>query len=190
MNADLERLIALFSGLTLFPEHMRKNLDISGRAGLTLLDENDPLESGIEIVAQVPNGALADVAALRATIAAQACLLLLHRDTDYYPDLLTIIVYPSGYTVEDERHVGGPGAGRFDRRIVVNRPDVKGREEILRVHSKRVKLAEDVDLAVIVLLVFVGLPVPGFIARAHDLLHGRSDAIGDAITSKWSPSSR
>jgi MtfA peptidase len=44
---------------------------------------------------------------IRVTIAAQACLLLLHRDTDYYPDLLTIIVYPSGYTVEDERHVGG-----------------------------------------------------------------------------------
>ena len=39
--------------------------------------------------------------------------------------------------------------GRFDRQITVNLPDVKGREEILRVHSKRVKLAEDVDLAVI-----------------------------------------
>jgi len=44
---------------------------------------------------------------IKVTIAAQACLLLLHRDTDYYPDLLTIIVYPSGYTVEDDRHVGG-----------------------------------------------------------------------------------
>src|SRR5215213_5312889 len=39
--------------------------------------------------------------------------------------------------------------GRFDRQITVNLPDVKGREEILRVHAKRVKLAEDVDLAVI-----------------------------------------
>jgi len=39
--------------------------------------------------------------------------------------------------------------GRFDRQITVNLPDVKGREEILRVHSKRVKLAEDVDMAVI-----------------------------------------
>ncbi|RYD67438.1 MAG: ATP-dependent zinc metalloprotease FtsH, partial [Verrucomicrobiaceae bacterium] len=39
--------------------------------------------------------------------------------------------------------------GRFDRQITVNLPDVKGREEILRVHSKRVKLAEDVDLGVI-----------------------------------------
>jgi cell division protease FtsH len=39
--------------------------------------------------------------------------------------------------------------GRFDRQITVNLPDVKGREEILRVHSKRVKLAEGIDLAVI-----------------------------------------
>ncbi|MFI5397211.1 MAG: ATP-dependent zinc metalloprotease FtsH [Candidatus Binatia bacterium] len=37
-------------------------------------------------------------------------------------------------------------AGRFDRRVVVNRPDVKGREGILRVHTRRVPLAEDVDL--------------------------------------------
>jgi cell division protease FtsH len=39
--------------------------------------------------------------------------------------------------------------GRFDRQITVNLPDVKGREEILKVHSKKVKIAEDVDLAVI-----------------------------------------
>jgi len=36
--------------------------------------------------------------------------------------------------------------GRFDRRVVVPRPDVRGREEILRVHSRRVPLAEGVDL--------------------------------------------
>lgn len=36
--------------------------------------------------------------------------------------------------------------GRFDRKISVNRPDVGGREEILRVHSKNKPLAEDVDL--------------------------------------------
>jgi len=39
--------------------------------------------------------------------------------------------------------------GRFDRRIVVNRPDVRGREEILRVHTRKVQLSEDVDLSVI-----------------------------------------
>ena len=39
--------------------------------------------------------------------------------------------------------------GRFDRRIVVNRPDVKGREEVLTVHSKGKPLGEDVDLRVV-----------------------------------------
>ena len=37
--------------------------------------------------------------------------------------------------------------GRFDRRVIVPRPDVKGREAILRVHSKRTPLGPDVDLA-------------------------------------------
>ena len=36
--------------------------------------------------------------------------------------------------------------GRFDRRVIVERPDLKGREDILRVHSKDVKLDESVDL--------------------------------------------
>jgi cell division protease FtsH len=39
--------------------------------------------------------------------------------------------------------------GRFDRRVVVPRPDVKGREAILKVHTKKVPLADDVDLTVI-----------------------------------------
>ena len=42
------------------------------------------------------------------TIAVQACLLLLHRKTDYFPGLLTILVYPSTYLVEEKRHVQGP----------------------------------------------------------------------------------
>ncbi len=39
--------------------------------------------------------------------------------------------------------------GRFDRQIVVNTPDVKGREEILKVHSRAKPLASDVDLSVL-----------------------------------------
>ncbi|MBE2205347.1 MAG: ATP-dependent zinc metalloprotease FtsH [Chthoniobacterales bacterium] len=39
--------------------------------------------------------------------------------------------------------------GRFDRQVTVALPDVKGREEILKVHSKKVKLGEAVDLAVL-----------------------------------------
>ena len=39
--------------------------------------------------------------------------------------------------------------GRFDRQVVVDRPDVKGREAILKIHSKSVKMGSDVDLAAI-----------------------------------------
>ncbi len=39
--------------------------------------------------------------------------------------------------------------GRFDRRIVVNRPDVKGREGILSVHTKKIPLADDVNIHVL-----------------------------------------
>jgi len=46
--------------------------------------------------------------------------------------------------------------GRFDRRVVVNRPDVRGRELILRVHTKKTPLSDDVDLSVI------GRGTPGF----------------------------
>ena len=45
---------------------------------------------------------------IRLTIAGQACLLLLHRETDYYPQLSTILVYPSTYLAEGERHLEGP----------------------------------------------------------------------------------
>ena len=39
--------------------------------------------------------------------------------------------------------------GRFDRRVVVDRPDVQGREAILRLHARTVKLSSDVDLKVV-----------------------------------------
>ena len=44
---------------------------------------------------------------IRITIAAQACLLLLHRKTNYYPQLISILVYPSDYTAYEERHLEG-----------------------------------------------------------------------------------
>jgi cell division protease FtsH len=46
--------------------------------------------------------------------------------------------------------------GRFDRQITVDRPDVRGREEILRVHVKKVTVAQDVDLRVL------AMGTPGF----------------------------
>ncbi len=39
--------------------------------------------------------------------------------------------------------------GRFDRRVVVNKPDIKGRFEILEVHSKKIPLDENVDLNIV-----------------------------------------
>jgi cell division protease FtsH len=39
--------------------------------------------------------------------------------------------------------------GRFDRQVLVDRPDLTGREAILRIHAKNVKLAPDVDLAAV-----------------------------------------
>ncbi len=39
--------------------------------------------------------------------------------------------------------------GRFDRQVTVNNPDVKGREEILKVHTRKVPLAKDVNLSVV-----------------------------------------
>jgi len=44
---------------------------------------------------------------IRVTVAAQAGILLLHRETDYYPMLTSILIYPSAYVVEGERPVGG-----------------------------------------------------------------------------------
>jgi MtfA peptidase len=43
---------------------------------------------------------------IRVIIAAQACLLLLHRETDYYPQLTSILVYPSSYIAHETRHLG------------------------------------------------------------------------------------
>jgi cell division protease FtsH len=48
-------------------------------------------------------------------------------------------------------------AGRFDRQVLVDRPDVKGRESILRLHAKKIKLAPAVDLRVI------AAKTPGFV---------------------------
>jgi Mlc titration factor MtfA (ptsG expression regulator) len=52
-------------------------------------------------------GGLSVTDEMRVTIAAQACLLLLHRETDMYPALDTILVYPHPYRAHSEHRVGG-----------------------------------------------------------------------------------
>ncbi len=80
--------------------------------------------------------------------------------------------------------------GRFDRRIVVNYPDVKGREEILKVHSRNKPLGEDVDLGVLARRTpyFTGADLMNVMNEAalltarqgRDVIH--MDAIEEAIT--------
>jgi Mlc titration factor MtfA (ptsG expression regulator) len=43
---------------------------------------------------------------IKLTIAAQACILLLHRQTDYYPGLTSILVHPQAYIAQNRRHIG------------------------------------------------------------------------------------
>jgi Mlc titration factor MtfA (ptsG expression regulator) len=44
---------------------------------------------------------------IKVTIAASACVLLLHRETDIYPRLITILVYPSAYMTKTKHPIGG-----------------------------------------------------------------------------------
>jgi cell division protease FtsH len=71
--------------------------------------------------------------------------------------------------------------GRFDRRIVVPRPDVRGREGILRVHTKKVPLAPDVDLEILARGApgFVGADLENLVNEAA-LLAARQDK--DAVS--------
>ena len=55
---------------------------------------------------------------IRLTIAAQACILLLHRETDYYPALTSILVYPHAYLVNHrERNAIGLVTERIQQRL-------------------------------------------------------------------------
>jgi len=66
--------------------------------------------------------------------------------------------------------------GRFDRQVLVDKPDVKGREEILRIHAKLVKMALDVDLKVVAARTagFAGADLANLVNEAA-LLAARND---------------
>ncbi len=66
--------------------------------------------------------------------------------------------------------------GRFDRQVLVDKPDVKGREEILRIHVKGVKIGPDVDLKVIAARTagFAGADLANLVNEAA-LLAARND---------------
>ena len=101
-RAIVERNLRLFRSLT--PEDQAELL---GHVQVFLAEKHFEGCGGLELTDEI-----------RVTIAAQACLLLLHRETDYYPRLRSILVYPSGYTAHGEHHLGGGvrAEGEDDRR--------------------------------------------------------------------------
>jgi cell division protease FtsH len=70
--------------------------------------------------------------------------------------------------------------GRFDRQVLVDRPDIKGREKILRLHAKKVKLSPAVDLSVLAAKTpgFVGADLANIVNEAALLAaRGGKDAV-------------
>lgn len=83
----LQRNVSLYRRLP--PEDQR---ELQGHIQVFLAEKEFEGCGGLEITDEI-----------RVTIAAQACILLLHRETDYYPGLHTILVYPTCYVAEDRR---------------------------------------------------------------------------------------
>ena len=73
--------------------------------------------------------------------------------------------------------------GRFDRRVVLDRPDMRGREAILRVHVKGKPLSPDVDLAVLARATpgFVGADIENLVNEGAILAARRSKKVVDQI---------
>ena len=73
--------------------------------------------------------------------------------------------------------------GRFDRQVLVDKPDVRGREDILRIHAKGVKIGDDVDLKVVAARTagFAGADLANLVNEAA-LLAARNDRA--AVTMK------
>lgn len=67
--------------------------------------------------------------------------------------------------------------GRFDRHVLVDRPDIKGREKILNVHARRIKMSDDVDLKRVAKLTpgFVGADLANLVNEAALLSARRED---------------
>jgi Mlc titration factor MtfA (ptsG expression regulator) len=83
---------------------LEKNVKIYRRLPAPLKEE---LHGHIQVFLQEKNfegcGGLELTDEIKVTIAAQACLLLLNRKTNYYPKLISIVIYPSTYIVKNDR---------------------------------------------------------------------------------------
>jgi hypothetical protein len=77
---------------------------------LTVLDKEELKQHILVFLAEkhfFGCGGLTITDEIKVTIAAQACVLLLHRETDYYPGLSSILVYPAAYVAKETRHLAG-----------------------------------------------------------------------------------
>ena len=95
-----------------FPDHWRRVIEtrVPMVARLSAGDQRELLGHARVLVEEKHFEAAAGLLMrdeIRLTIAAQAAFLLLHRDTDYFPRLTSVIVYPSGYVAPDERAEDG-----------------------------------------------------------------------------------
>lgn len=88
----LARNVPVYAGL---PDEDRRELE--GHVQVLLAEKAFEGAGGLEITDEI-----------RVTIAGHACLLLLHRDTDYYPALRSVVVYPTTYWARSVRGLG-PG---------------------------------------------------------------------------------
>ena len=94
-----------------FPEGWREMMDrdVAHVAKLSPADRAE-LEGLVQVFLAEKNiegcGGLQLTDEMRVTIAAQACMLLLHRETDIYPELETVLVYPHAYRAKATRHDG------------------------------------------------------------------------------------
>jgi MtfA peptidase len=89
-RASLERWFPLFARLPKADQD-----ELQGHIQVFVVEKNFEGCGGLKITDE-----------MKAIIAAQACLLLLRRDTDYYPRLRSILVYPSSYMVKEADHSG------------------------------------------------------------------------------------
>src|SRR5688572_14938793 len=90
-RAIIARNVSSFSRL---PEADRRELE--GHLQVFLREKHWEGCGGLELTDEI-----------RVTISAQACMLLLRRNADYYPRVTSILVYPSSYIASEERPVGG-----------------------------------------------------------------------------------
>jgi Mlc titration factor MtfA (ptsG expression regulator) len=86
----LERTVPLFRRL---PAGDKSELE--GHVQIFLAEKNFEGCAGLALTDEI-----------KLTIASQACVLLLHRETDYYPGLHSILVYPSMYYAQRQTHIG------------------------------------------------------------------------------------